>query len=786
MYVHKRPAALEIGFNEILKKDGSDLKCVLVEGVPGIGKSVFAWKLCQEWVEGNLFKEFDLVIQLNMDEKKVQEAKKISDLFEHDDSELQEQVTKEVIRRDGKGVLLLFEAVEELPSLKLITNKGYAYVFRDIFSGSKLPKASLLITCRPWAATRLFQVCRVSRHLELLGFTEDGVSQYISCAFPDEHQRAEFKEYLSLWSFAKTMMNVPLITAIIIQVYQSHKKIRDQPRTLTELYKALVKALLLTYIEDHSEECDEVPEDLEDLESFPSPIRDHFHYLCELAYTGINEKTDGGDGIRNFPKSSLRKNFNPVGLMKSTTNLYADRGTTFTYSFHSTLQEFLAAYHLSLQTEENQKEFFKKHSLTCESDVIVGFLCGLSKFSASLLQSLELPDASEKSKTQHLSMGNKICYLRWLYEAQSPEVCSTFLKAKHIDFIPDSPLTPSDLFVLGYCIYYSHSSWKLDLTVASFKPSSATMLSKFPTSVGHLPISSQSSPTGYLSSLKMPNKEYTDHAFCQLLSVPPRMLHDLTELDLEDNPEITSDSCRQLAKCISEKVIPDLKTLKLGRTSLGNGGSVSLLEALVRMHKFEVLSLAGTGIGPEDAEKLAFLLSYHRLRELYIRENPQMSTSLKVVIALSLDQNSSLQILDVSGIPFTRDTTSFLGLALETNRSLKQLYLANCEIDCHKVRLLAPHLKQSRLQRLYMPANQVGIEGAKALQEMLQENHSLEKLHLVDRSVDRKGAYDLIAALDSNEGVHLYLDEQCRPPDFRCTVPDSARNRCHFVQGFMY
>ena len=124
--------------------------------------------------------------------------------------------------------------------------------------------------------------------------------------------------------------------------------------------------------------------------------------------------------------------------------------------------------------------------------------------------------------------------------------------------------------------------------------------------------------------------------------------------------------------------------------------------------------------------------------------------------------------------------------ALRKNFDIRQLYLANCEIDRHKAKILAQRLNQSRLQILNMSANQVENEGARALAKMLQESHSLEELHLVDRSVGIEGAYDLIAALDSNEGVHLYLDEQCRPPDFRCTVPDSARNRCHFVQGFMY
>ena len=37
--------------------DGSQPKCILVEGTPGVGKSTFAWKLCHKWGKGRLLQQ---------------------------------------------------------------------------------------------------------------------------------------------------------------------------------------------------------------------------------------------------------------------------------------------------------------------------------------------------------------------------------------------------------------------------------------------------------------------------------------------------------------------------------------------------------------------------------------------------------------------------------------------------------------------------------------------------------------------------------------------------------
>ena len=66
-------------------EDGSITKgrrrCILVEGAPGVGKSTFAWKLCQQWSKGRVLQQYRLVVLLRLREKRVRETKAASDLF---------------------------------------------------------------------------------------------------------------------------------------------------------------------------------------------------------------------------------------------------------------------------------------------------------------------------------------------------------------------------------------------------------------------------------------------------------------------------------------------------------------------------------------------------------------------------------------------------------------------------------------------------------------------------------------------------------------------------------
>jgi len=459
-------------------------KCVLVEGASGIGKSTFAWKACLKWAKGKLFQEYDLVVLLQMRNKKVKEAKSLVDLFYHSDSKLSSEVAQEVSDREGKGVLLIFEGIDELPSAIDMLSKEDDSLITDLIRGIQLPETTMIITSRPWATKVLLETCKeqISRQVEILGFTREDISRYITTAFSDVKQCAEFEEYISLYPHVQTIMYVPLNAAIMIQVYKSYKyNDNPLPQTMTQLYSALVRVLILRYLKNHPH-FKETHINLEDLTKLPLPIRDQFHGVCELAYTGLTKQ----QVQVIFPESELLKNFDSLGLMQSATELCTDTRMYVSINFlHITLQEFLAAYHLSLQPHQKQLKFLRECSQLPQFASLVGFLCGLTQFSSSVWRCLQSLVTSYNSRGDLLIRDRQnINLLHWLHEAQDQQ-CMDLFNTKCIQFCPDDmiQLSPLGIHVVGYCIFHSNCSWDLDISWANFDSTSVKMISNSCTAV---------------------------------------------------------------------------------------------------------------------------------------------------------------------------------------------------------------------------------------------------------------------------------------------------------------
>ena len=108
--------------NLLQPKDGSPPKTAIVQGVPGIGKSTFAWNFCRRWAKGKIYQQYDLVVLLRMRDTRVREAKTLTALFSSlnpFDEGLCDSTAKEVASCGSKGVVFLFEGLDELPSSHL-------------------------------------------------------------------------------------------------------------------------------------------------------------------------------------------------------------------------------------------------------------------------------------------------------------------------------------------------------------------------------------------------------------------------------------------------------------------------------------------------------------------------------------------------------------------------------------------------------------------------------------------------------------------------------------------
>ena len=124
----------------IISEQTYPIKQLLIEGAPGIGKSTFAWEMCRQWGQHQFFNEYSLVVLLKFQDKRVLEAKTVSDLFYHPHSKLQSDVVDHIDTTGGNGLLLILEGFDEAPASRRTTNS----IFVRLFRGQELPKATVI------------------------------------------------------------------------------------------------------------------------------------------------------------------------------------------------------------------------------------------------------------------------------------------------------------------------------------------------------------------------------------------------------------------------------------------------------------------------------------------------------------------------------------------------------------------------------------------------------------------------------------------------------------------
>ena len=436
-----------MNLQEIAKKlaDGSWPKLILVEGAPGVGKSTFAWKLCRKWNKGKILSQYKLVVLLRLRDKRVREAKTLYDLIYYDDPEEQKLIVKEIVKLKGKETLLLFEGYDELPAQM---QKDKESILLQIVSGKCLPEATVLVTSRHSASGFIVQYNeeRISQHIEILGFTKENIQTYINENVKDSEERQGLERYLSCYPHIRTMMYVPLNSVIVVEVYhQCHDKDKPAPKTMTELYTSLVRTLLIRYLSDNPsyKHCTKILE----LTDLPDKVYEQLQQICKTAYRGVAN----GQELIFY---DLPDGFETLGLMQEVHELYVDKGDCVSYNFlHLTIQEYLAAVHLSMQPMDVQIQHFKENEAKSSFEMVLRFLSGLTKFHNYPQHDLALILEPQDS------YGQSGLNFHWLFEAQNVEYISGVLK-KDV-FSVRNLSTPFEAYALGYCVAHSDLQWKL-------------------------------------------------------------------------------------------------------------------------------------------------------------------------------------------------------------------------------------------------------------------------------------------------------------------------------------
>ena len=716
---------------------------LLIEGAPGIGKSTFAWEVCQKWGQHQLFNEYTLVVLLKFRDKRMQEAKCVSDLFYYPLPELQCDIVNNIVLSGGHGLLLILEGFDEAPASKRMIDS----IFVRLFMGQELPKATVILTTRPSASAGLRKLCKGkhSRRIEIVGFGKKEINEYIHCAFSDEQSRSDFKEYISLYPHIHSMMYVPLNCGIIADVYQSCKSSGTVvPKTMTQLYSSLVKTLLLCYLtnqEKYKDTCTSV----NSFKDLPQPVYDQFCEICKIAYTGImSAETE-------LIFQDLPSDFDTLGLMQTCPELYVDSGASVSYNFlHFTLQEYLAAYHIfTFQSRNEQVTFMRKHIEIKELEVVVRFLAGLSGLGRDVVKEFANVTGPDVSKLWEKANFTEI--LHWLFESQDLSAITSVLGTTYMCIYHDCRSTlPFDLYVLGCCVNHSSCNWKIELSNCNVESVEIFLKAlNFQHEQCQLHSRGQIKEIWLYSSNPAAVRILVDNMSQTLV------FHNLTHLGLMHS-DLTSETFNILSK--HTDLLQHLEYLNLAGNSTGEGGAVNLITSLFSTIK--ELHLQCTDIGFDDCKALRELLAsskYIQVLNISVHEEEledvRLSPDSVQLIVDGLFHNTSLEKLYMRGSKFSSENMHHLASVLRVNSRLKELDIACCNIQSSDSVHLAKALEEkltTQLQTLWLWGNPIGLEGAGAFADMLTTNKSLAKLDMSCCNISREGAVCLAKAMERN------------------------------------
>ena len=438
----KAPIALD----HILKpgEDGRPVRCVLVEGAPGIGKSTLAWEVCHKWEELESVKQYELVVLVRLREKKAQEARCLRDLLPCDATTNMKELLAAI--GEGDGMLIVCDGFDEL--LREQRQEGSVYI--DLLKGRLLAEATLIVTSRPSVSADLWSLCQhnIDRHLEVIGFTREDIKRFAESVFSGDIL-AGFLSYITGNPPVYGMMYIPLNAVIVALVYQdSYDTDTPYPTTMTQLFDALTRGLIRRHLmstrQVPSEYC--MPPSLqrtEDISKLPPVVAQQLLQLAKVAYDSLSK--------RKYVFTDLGEDFEHLGTMKKTTSLNVCTGPGCSYSFlHLTLQEYLTALHIAIV---NPSGFILVEWLR-EDSVGVRFLAGMYRHddyhSHPVYQELVQLLASKDLQLVHCA-----------YEC--PSIMDSDYSKLDRNAINVTPVVGFDWYATGYCISHFDERWGLHI-----------------------------------------------------------------------------------------------------------------------------------------------------------------------------------------------------------------------------------------------------------------------------------------------------------------------------------
>ena len=330
---------------------GKESAFILIEGAPGIGKTVLLKEIAYRWANKELLHKFEFVLLLYLRDTSLREIVSVNDLLrlfckgDENATQIVNSCAQYLLANGGKTLTLLLDGYDEYPR-----DLQESILIADIIKRQVLPLCGLIISSRPHASHHFHR--HVTIRVDILGFTETEREHYIKQALPNQpHKVKELIQYLHQQPSVDSICFSPFNMVILLYLYKLEFLL---PKNSIELYHDFICSTINRHLSKFGKH------NITNLTDLPDPYNRIIQQLSKLSLKALNnnqlvftleEITVACPDIVAIPGA-----INGFGLLQAVQH-FGFYAKTMTLNFiHFTIQEFLAAHYIShLSPDEELK-----------------------------------------------------------------------------------------------------------------------------------------------------------------------------------------------------------------------------------------------------------------------------------------------------------------------------------------------------------------------------------------------------------------------------------------------
>ena len=627
----------------------SDPQFILIEGAPGIGKSLLLKEMAFRWGKQEILQKFKLVLLVCLRNPAVQQMSLIDNLLQsfckrnRRSSEIASACSDYLSENNGEDLALLLDGYDEYPERlredSLIT---------DILKRKELPCCGLVVSSRPHASIALREQATV--RVDILGFTEAERQHYIKESMKDQpaHKTDELTRYLQSHSTISSLCFVPFNIVVLVYLYKQGIPL---PKNSAELYNHFICLTVCRHLTKYGHRLQSNITTLTDL---PEPYSKIIQQLTKLSLEALNDdkliftldeiKESCPDIIAAVPGA-----INGFGLLQAVEHFCLTKTTTTFNFLHFSIQEYLAAHYIAnLPADKELKIIEAKfwssiHFNTFSMYVAITkgqrpsfkhFLCGGDK-------SIAISDKFLNNQLRCLQL------YRCFHEAGDDDICKTIERSvtfsdKEIN-LSRTRLTASNVeCVTVFLTSSSHKEWAWLYLIGCY-------IQDHGLHILHRGLLHYTDIT--ITALVLNNNGLTSQSSSIISDIAVSC--NVKVLVINGNHTIGEDE--QLYSILTNPSTM-LETLNMDNTALSSRAAIALFTALKDNNSLKWLDIAHNDVTDDASD----------------------------AITTALQRNSCLVELDMTHNPLTGEAIVNIVNALGGNNTLPVLWLPKCPEDISK------------------------------------------------------------------------------------------------------